>query len=98
MAKYLIVLAGLLVVGSVQAKCELGGDPSCFDDPGPSKATMKYEAEMRRLDGEIKAAQDAREQEYENQARMREPVIVNGPEGSRMYYPSGDGKFYQSYR
>ena len=102
MAKYPLLLTGLLVTGLAQADCDPATSDLYCGNPFHSNESYEQEQQIRQLkqDAEIQRLGDSvRRQEEQRQESYRrsEPVIVNGPEGSRMYYPNSDGSFYQTY-
>lgn len=83
MAKYLIVLAGLLGVCSL-ARAE------CYYE---AERCAKLEADKQ----EMYAEAAARREKIERESYMPDPVTVNGPDGLKMYYPNSDGTYWQTY-
>ena len=86
MRKCLIILMGLLAT-SVYAEtdCDKGAFGECLAPLDPYAAPIRYKS----------AEQESKERQEES--RRWDPVIVNGPDRARMYYPNGDGTFYQTY-
>ena len=83
MAKYLIVLAGLLgACPSSQATC-------WYDE----EKCAQLEADKQQRYAEA----DERRKKVERESYMPEPVTVNGPDGLKMYYPNSDGTYWQTY-
>jgi hypothetical protein len=88
MAKYLILLAGLLV-GAANAANPYGRSTA-------EEAALPYEDRQAIAQDRLQESEMA-EQQRQDEGKRWEPVIVNGPGGAKMYYPSYDGKFYQTY-
>jgi hypothetical protein len=91
MAKYLIVLAGLLTTNCWADAYQDGVDEYARG----AGATQPYEDPYMKLIP-VEPSSSNRHQEESSRSKW-DPVILNGPEGSRMYYPNGDGSFYQTY-
>lgn len=89
MAKYLIVLAGLLTTN-----CWADAYQDAQDDYARAVGATSHYEDPGLLP--VEPVSGSRRQEESSRSKW-DPVIVNGPEGSRMYYPSGDGSFYQTY-
>lgn len=86
MRKCLIILMGLLATSAfADSKCERGFFGDCVDPETPYKSYPEYQQ------------QEQAERQRKEDSQKWEPVIVNGPNGARMYYPNGDGTFYQTY-
>lgn len=103
--KYVLLVVGLLVIPALSSAVEPQSSEYYWNEldrmSGPSSTERRVrELEQREQDRQSEAAYAARAQE---EAQRREtfersmPVIVNGPGGARMYYPNGDGTFYQTY-
>ena len=87
MRKCLIILMGLLATSAFAGnKCENGDYGACLDgDSFYGLSQGKYRQ------------QEQDEYQRQQESRRWDPVIVNGPDRARMYYPSPDGLFYQTY-
>lgn len=102
MRKCLIILVGLLALTSksVNAECDPydihAGYCSPVSNSSGYNSMENQDRESRQFQSDWRAAQ-ARESQRREDSRKWEPVIVNGPSGARMYYPNGDGTFYQTY-
>lgn len=88
MRKCLIILMGLLTSTSWAGPYDIEGNPP-HQTETPDPYLTPTTSDPYRVERET-------QQRLDN-SRKWEPVIVNGPSGARMYYPNGDGTFYQTY-
>ena len=87
MTKYLLIVAGLLVVNQAAAL----PFEDCSSEPDP-----RY---CESLDKGARDAQlrEIQEQQKEAEYQRSRPVQVIGPEGVHTYYPSNDGRTWTNY-